>query len=552
MNKARKAPVLLAALALLISACTAGGPAQSTLPPGASPTEPGTAVQTVPLLRIGTTSDESSWNPYTYVSGYPGWTLLLIQFDTLMALDLNNEPQPWLAKSVEASADSKVWTLTLETDVKWHDGRPFTAEDVKFTIEYFQKNIHGRFSTPLRDVTSVEIRGNDTVVITVSASKPGWRYQFLSDVPMIPKHVWENEAEPKKATDLKYNTGTGPYRLVEHRAGQFYRFQSNPDYFKGTPLVDEIVMPIITEVTSAFASLKIGELDTYVRSLQPELVSDFATTPGIKVARGPEFASSGMWLNVEKPGLDRKEVRQAISLAIDRKKLVATVFLGLATVGNIGFIHPANPWFNPNVKTEFDVARANALLDGIGATRGADGIRSLGGTRFAWEIVVSQTAGPLRVREAELIGQMLKEVGIEINVRVLESSAWVAAAWPNFDVRQGRTSDIAMSGWSAPTQFEAGRLTEQVHSDPLRGGINVYGFKNAEGDALAERLASEGDPARRMQLAHEMQAFFAEHAFNITTLYPDGLYAYHEAKFDGWKFQTGLGIFQKNSLIAQR
>jgi len=370
---------------------------------------------------------------------------------------------------------------------------------------------------------------------------------------MLPKHIWgAYDGDPKKATDLKFNTATGPYQLVEYKADALYRFKANPNYFKGKPLVTEILMPIIKEANTTFAAVKTGELDTTVRSLLPELIKDFEATSGMKISRGPAYGSSGLWVNVERPGLDKKEVRQAISLALDRKKLVDTVHLGFATEGASGFVHPANPFFNKDVKTAFDLTKANALLDKVGATKGADGTRVLGGKALKYELILDSTGGPLRVREAELISLQLKEIGIATTVKALDRNAWVAAAWPEFDVRKGRNYDLSMGGWSAPTQFEAGRLVEQVHSDLLKGSLNVYGLKDPAGDALADKLANEGDPAKRTALAKEMQAYFADQQFIITTLYADGLYSYKQATFDGFKFQKGVGIFQKNSFIGAK
>lgn len=547
MSTVKRLAVLALALSLVVG-CTSGQPSAS-----GAPTASAAAAKVVDLLKVGTTSDESSWNPYTYISGYPGWPVLLMQFDTLMAFDLNSEPQPWLAKQIQVSTDNKVWTLTLETGVKWHDGKPFTADDVKFTIEYFQKNIHGRFSTPLRDVEKVEVQGADKVVITTKTPKPGFRTQALADVPMMPKHVWETyTGDPKKATDLKYNLGTGPYKLVEYKTDQLYRFAANTNYFKGTPLAKEIVMPVIKEAAPAFAAVKTGDLDTTVRALQPELTKDFESTSGIKVARGPEYTSTGLWINTERKGLDRKEVRQAISLAIDRQKLVDTVFLGQATIGSAGFVHPANVFANKDIKTEYNVAKANTLLDGIGAAKGADGTRVLAGTPLKFDILVSSTAGPLRIRLTELVAQHLKDIGITATPKVLESTQVTALTWPEFDVRKGRNYDMNMSGWTSPTQFEAGRLVDQIHSDPLVGGINVYGFKDAAGDRLAEQLRDEGDPEKRKALALQMQTYIADQLPIITLLYADGLYAYRSTVFDSFKFQKGFGIFQKNSFIAAK
>ena len=549
MARVRVFTAVATSLLVLIAACTS---TPSTPSPAASaaPTN-----KPVAVVRIATQQQESSWNPWTYISGYPGWSFLLLQFDTLMNLDLNSEPQPWLAKEVVASADSKTWTLTLATGVKWHDGQPFTANDVKYTIEMFQKNVHGRFSTPLRDVERIDVQAPDKLVITLKGSKPGWRTSALSDVPMMPKHIWEAalaiNPDPKKFVDLKGNIGTGPYQLVEYRPDQFYRFKANSEYFKGKPLVEEIAVPVVTDANATFSALKVGDLDATVRSLAPELVKDFETVAGMKVARGPDYTSNALWVNTERVTLNPKEVRQAISLAIDRQRLVDQIHLGYATVGSLGFIHPENAFANRDLKPEFNVAKANQLLDSIGATRGADGIRVYKGQRFSYELLVLSAHGPLRLRQAELISQMLKEIGITSTIKVMEFGAFNAVAWRDNDVRKGRDYDMAMNGWTAPVQFEAGRLVEQVHSDGLIGSLNVYGFRSAAADRLAEQLLNEGDPARRKQLAQQMQALIADELPIITTIFPDGLYAYRENVYGGWRFQKGLGIFQKNSFLPR-
>jgi peptide/nickel transport system substrate-binding protein len=542
----RRTLALLFATALTATACTSGAPTGG---------QAGTAARAVELMKVGTTQDESSWNPWTYSSGIPGWPVVLLQFDTLMNFDLNSETQPWLAKEVAASADSRVWTMTLQSGVKWHDGRAFTADDVKFTYEMFQKIVHGRFSAPVRDIEKIEVTGADKVVVTLKSPRPGWRTQALADIPIMPKHIWEpqlaSNPDPKKFTDLKGNIGTGPYQLVEYKQDQVYRFRANAEYFKGKPLVNEIVMPIVKDANATFSAVKTGELDTTVRPLQPELVKDFEATAGMKVARGPEFGTHAIFINAERPGLDRKEVRQAIDLAVDKKRLIDTVFLGTATIGSPGFIHPENPFANKSLAARYDVAKGNQLLDSIGATKGADGIRSLGGRRLAYEMLIDQTRGPLAVRMAELASQMIKDVGIQVTVKSVERNTWVGLVWPEFNVAKGRNFDLSMHGWSAPTQFEAGRLVDLFHSDPIIGQLNVGGFKDRAGDELGMRLANEGDAAKRRQLAAEVQAYIADQLPLITVAYPDGLYAYKQATFDAWKFQKGLGVFQKNTFLPQ-
>ena len=547
MARTSRVVLAVAAAASILVGCTSPS-GQATPAPSAS------SAKTVALLKVGTQQDESSWNPWTYSSGIPGWPVVLMQFDTLMNFDLNSEPQPWLAKEVQASADSKVWTLTLQSGVKWQDGKPFTADDVKFTYEMFQKNVHGRFTAPVRDLDTIVVSGTDKVVINLKTPRPGFRVQALADIPIMPKHIWEpqlaSNPDPKKFIDLQGNIGTGPYQLVEYKPDQLYRFRANASYWKGRPLVDEILMPVVKEANATFAAIKTGELDTTVRKLQPELVKEFESAPGLKVIRGAEFDSQALFINAERPGLNRKEVRQAIDYAIDEKKLVDTVYLGYATVGAPGFIHPDNPFANKAVTTyRYDVAKGNQLLDGIGAAKGADGTRVLSGTPLKYEMLVDQSRGPLAVRLAELASQMLKDVGITVTVKTVERNTWVAAAWPEFNVAKGRSFDLSMHGWSAPTQFEAGRLIDLVNSDPILGQLNLGGFRDAAADQLSQRLGNEGDPAKRKTLAAEMQAYIADQLPIVTIAYPDGLYAYKQATFDGWKFQKGLGVFQKNSFL---
>lgn len=542
----RALAAILCALFVVGTACQAapGAPSSEATPAGGQ-------VKPAERLTIATSSDDSSWNPYTYRSGYPGWQVLLLQYDTLMIFDRNSVAQPWLAREVKANADSTVWTLTMEKGVKWHDGRDLTAADVKFTYDYMRKNVHGRWTSNLLGVKSVEVQGTDTVVITTDGPRPTLPERTLADIPIMPQHIWADVTEPTKAIDLKFSVGSGPYQLVEFKPTQLYRFKANPSYFKGPVMVGEIVMPVILEATPTFAALRGGQLDSTVRLLQPEMVKDVEATPGMKVMRGPEFSTTSLQLNVERPGLDRKEVRQAISLAIDRKKLVDTVYLGYATPGAAGFLHPENPNFNKDIKTDFDVSRANALLDRIGATRGADGTRVLDGRPLRYSVILPVGRGPLVVRTAELLAADLRAIGIAVTVEALENRTWSDRLG---DVATGRASnfDMTMMLQTAPWQFGGGWLAEQVHSDPRKGGRNTSRIKDPAGDRLADRVFVESDPQKRAQLTREMQAFIADQQFIVTLLWQDGIYAYRQAAYDGWVFQKGLGIYQKHSFIGNR
>ena len=238
----------------------------------------------------------------------------------------------------------------------------------------------------------------------------------------------------------------------------------------------------------------------------------------------------------------------AIDLAIDKKKLVDTLLLGNAAVATPGFLHPSSPFHDASVVTRFDPTRAKQLLDQAGAAPGADGIRVLGGKPMNVTLL-SYSNNPIRLRAAELITGMLKDVGIGVTVRALDTNALDALVWPEFDVAKGRDFDMSMWGWSAPVQVDAARIAEMVHSDTRIGVSNIGGFKSAEADSLGNQIAVTADPEKRKALIQQLEKLVAAEVPFSMLYFQDGIYAYRAETFDGWVFQKGLGIITKLSFV---
>ena len=553
--------VLLTLLTLIVIACgpavtpaptspPAAPPAAATSAPAAPTTAPAaqaqpTAVAKPVNLRVAILTDEGTLQPYTYVTGYPGWNMLSLLYDALFIMDADNTPKPWVAKEDKISADGKVHTITLRNDVKWHDGKSLTSEDVKFSYEFYKKNTHSRWTPPVRNVVSIETPNDTTVVITLPAPNPSFAIQPLADVPIIPKHIWENVTDPKK---FENNVGSGPYKLAEYKSEQFYRFAANAAYFAGKPAADELLMPIIKEPTTIFSALKTGEIQATVRELSPELVKDFSSAADIKVQRGAGFATTMLQFNNERAPWDKKEVRQAVALAIDTQKLVDTVLLGFGTQGNPGWIHPASPFHDPAVKGEFNLAKAKSLLDGLGYKAGSDGVREANGKKLEATLLVYSN-NPQRIRAAELIRDALKDIGISIKVTSLEANSLDAKVWPEFDVAKGRDYDMSMWGWSAPLQVNPVRMVTLVHSDPKIGSVNIGAYKNPAADKIAEELNVTTDLEKQKALARQLEAIIAQDLPFVMLYYADGNYAYRASAYDKWIYQKGQGIFHKLSFF---
>ncbi|MGY4707453.1 ABC transporter substrate-binding protein [Candidatus Bipolaricaulota sp. J31] len=501
-------------------------------------------------LRLAIHTDESTLTPFTYVFGYPGYYALKFIYDSLFELDRDNIPRPWLVEDYTVSDDGLVWTLRLREGVRWHDGEPFTADDVKFTYDYFRAHRHSRFTTPIaRALERVEVVDAHTVRMYLKKPDPAFIFAPLADVPILPEHVWRGVEDPSGLTE---NVGTGPYRLVEYRPGQAYVLEGNPDYFKGEPYFDRIVMPIITEPSTLYTALKSGQVDAASMGLSPELVPQFTAVPGLKVVRGPGYALTLLQINNGRFPLDDKRFRQALAHAIDTQYLVDTVLLGYGTAALPGFFHPSSPWCNPDVpRYEGGPERAAAILEELGfLDRDGDGIREApDGSALSLEILV-YSGRPLRIRTAEIISSWLAEAGLRAPVRALDAATVDSLVWPEFDVRKGRDYDLAMWGWSAPLQFNPWKPLLLFHSDPDVGVLNIGGYSNPEVDALIEELYVTTDMEAVREKVFRLQELVAEDVPFIPLYFADGIYAYWPEAHDRWVFVKGVGIFNKLSLVA--
>lgn len=524
----------------------AAGAAATTSAPTTSPPATSAAASQPVSVRMAILRDESTMQPYTYVTGYPGWNMLGLMYDSLYIPDANNTPKPWLASGDNVSSDGLTHTITLRDGVKWQDGQPFTSADVKFAFEFYQKNTHSRWTPPVKDFTSIETPDANTVVITLPKPDPSFALRLLADVPIIPKHLWEGVTDPKT---FENNIGTGPFQLTEYKADEFYRFTANPDYFMGKPAVDELLLPIIKDPTTVFSSLKIGEIHATTVPLSPELVKDFESSADMKVERGPGFATTMFQFNTERAPWDKVEVRNAVALAINTQQLVDTVLLGYGTPGNPGWLHPATAFHDTSIQAQYDPAKAVEILDGLGYTDSdGDGVREADGKPMSAELLV-QSNNPQRIRSAELIAAALKDIGISLKVTSLDTDSVTAKTWPDFDVSKGRDFDVSMWGWSAPVMVNPLRMTELVVSDPAKGSINIGGYKNAEVDTLAEELTSTVDLAKQKELVQKLEAVIARDLPFVMLYYQDGIYAFRPTTYGQWLYQQGQGIMNKLSFL---
>lgn len=525
------------ALALVLSACGGGGGGST---PGSSEGGPDTADS----VTIAIASDEGTLTPFTNQTGYPGNNLVKMIFDTLAVVE-GDQVVGLLAEEIQ-SEDNQTFTLSLRDGVTWHDGEELTADDVVFSVEFYRDHAEGDSAVDVSMIEDVSAEGS-TVTMVLDAPDPEFPRMVLADMAILPQHLWEGMSKVSEAgTDLA--VGSGPYVLDSYDNSRGYTLTANPDYTLGDVKVDTLEVVIIPEESTQFAALRTGEIDMSTRIVPPQQLESLEKQPNIGIVEGTEYASSLLLFNNSRPPFDDPDVRRALAQAIDTQDLVDTALLGSGTPGSPGFIHPESPMAAGDTAPSYDVEAAETALDELGAEPGPDGIRVLDGEKMAFDLLVQSTSTD-RLRSAELIREMLAEVGVEVKISSMESDSLDAKVWPGYDVAQGRNYDMSMWGWSAPVMLSSGLIAQLLYSDPAQGPLNVVGYSDPGTDAALDALTSEATLDGRIAAAADLQADIAEKTPWVTLYYRDGAYAYRSDTYSGWTWQDGKSALHSFSFV---
>lgn len=529
-------PIL--ALTLGLAACSSSeeevkeGSAQSA---GA-----GAAVENrVENLTIGLQSDVGPLNIYT---GNLDWLTDMVYDKLFSPSPYVDEPTPWLAESA-AQIDEDTWEVVIRDGIKWHDGEDFTAEDVKFTYEYYRdgpanRHTHHVSEVPKIDEISIEEDGK-TVTFECGYPCPSLQTITFADLPILPEHIWSNVENPRKYTELAI--GTGPYKLTEYEADQHYTLEANDDYFMGTPTVGKLTLPVIADATAMFNALKSGQIDVSSRTVPAELVSTFKGDGKFKLASATNLSIVQFGLNYEIAPFNNEEFRQAMSLSIDRQAIIDTVLLGQGRAGDKGYPHPDSPWTNPDLSTPYDAAKANASFDQLGyKDADGDGLRETPEGE-PLSIAIKVSAGePIYVRVAELMAEQYKEVGIAIEVETLDPTTYSAAVSErNYEAY---VSLIGPHGVADPDQFimshRSGYLWNKDVPYPAM-------------EELIEGWMASTTIEDRKYVSFDMQELYNEQPTAIALYYPEEVYAYNADVYDGYVESLGYGVVNKFSFLPE-
>jgi len=409
-------------------------------------------------------------------SDSPSSYIVSLVFNGLVKYNKDVEIVGDLAKSWDIEDDGIVIIFHLRKDVKWHDGMPFTARDVKFTYEsIIDPNVPTPYAGDFKMVKRMDVVDDYTVkVVYKEPFAPGLSSWIM---PIMPKHILEGE--DLLATSYRRDPiGTGPYKFKKWRTGERIDLVSNHEYFEHRPYIDRYIYRVIPDTATMFLELQALGIDSM--QLTPLQYTRQTDKPFFKKRfekfKYPAFGYSYMAYNLMDHKFKDKRVRQALNYAVNKQELIDGVLLGQGRISSGQFV-PESWAFNEEVTPyPFDPGKAALLLREAGwQDRDQDGWLDKDGIRFEFTVLTNQ-GNELRRMTAEIIQRRLKEIGIKVNIRILEWSVFI-----NEFVNKKRFEAIIM-GWGLGREPDCYDI---FHSSKTRlGEFNFISYANPEIDKL--------------------------------------------------------------------
>ncbi|MDQ6831018.1 MAG: peptide ABC transporter substrate-binding protein, partial [Gemmatimonadota bacterium] len=415
------------------------------------------------------------------------------------------------------SSDQRALTLSLAADLHWSDDVPTTARDVAFTIDAARDPLTGypRYAD-LADVTSVVTLDDTTVVIAFARAQPRFP-MVLCELPIVPQHALDSvpRGRMRQTTFGIAPIGNGPFRFVERRVSQRWVFARNasfPASLGGPPTPERVVVAVVDEASTKFAGLVSGDLD--VVGIAPSMTALVARDRSLRLLDYPVLFAVGLVFNTHRPPFDDARVRRAVSLAIDRERLVRAALAGYGTPAS-GPVSPSHP-FADSAPVARDSAAADGLLSSAGWVRAADGRRMKNGQSFTFELL---TVGSGDNAVEQLIQADLGALGIRLEIRQRELGAFLAEArapQKGFDALiTGIPGDVSLS-----------YLSSMFDSHAAGGALDYAAFHSPHLDSLltSARAASSDGEARtawnavQRDLARDIPVAWLYHARGVQGL----------------------------------
>jgi peptide/nickel transport system substrate-binding protein len=466
-------------------------------------------------------------NPH-FANGTKDQDASRIFYEPLASYDPDGNLVPVLAAEVPSpqnggvSKDGLSVTWRLKKNVTWHDGKPFTADDVVFNWEY--ANDPGTAAVTIgqyRDIAKIDKLDSHTVKLSFKTPTPFWSAAFCGPTGMIiPKHLFQpfkGDKSREAPTNLK-PVGTGPYRFVDFKPGDIVRGELHPTYHVANrPFFDQIEMKGGGDAPSAArAVLQTGEFD-YAWNMQ---VEDEILRRWEQGGKGRADIVSGgniehiqlnntdPWTEVDgerssiktkHPTLSDPAVRQALNVLVDRGSIQEEIY-GRTGIATANFVNAPARYVSKNTKWEFNVDKANQILDAAGWKRGADGIRAKDGKKL--KFVYQTSINAPRQKTQQIVKQACTKAGIDVELKSVTANVFFSSDPANLDTFPHFSTDLQMFT-TTMTQPDPQRFMDQFVSWEVASkenkwaGRNPTRWRNEEYDRTWKAAEAEMDPVKR-------------------------------------------------------
>jgi len=451
--------------------------------------------------------------------------LSTLVFDGLTELDANGRLSPALATEWEVSEDGMQYEFRLREDVLWHDGAPFTAADVAFTVQTMQDPDY-RGDPSLAELwRNVTVEQPDLYTVRFTLDEPFPSFLQYTVIGILPAHLLGDVA----AVDLlshdfstRNPVGTGMF-VVDEVAPDRVVLLANPSYWGPKPYLERVELWFYSDWAGLLEDYQSG----VIQGLHPsglEELSELEGLPGLQFYSAQSAGYALTYLNLvdeSLPFLQLTEVRQALLYALDRQALVDSVLAGQGLVADSPIL--STMWaYDPNVrKYGYDPERAIGLLDAVGwQDSDGDFIREKDGVELAFTLLT--TDEPIMTVLAEEMARQWRAVGVEVTIRAVARDVAILSV-------RNRDFDAALVEIELTADPDPYPLW---HSTQAESGQNYSGFANDEADIVMEEARRTSDPARRLELYFAFQQIFAEEVPSLLIYYPIYVYAVNEQVHD--------------------
>ena len=460
-------------------------------------------------LVVAIVSDPGHLNPAITTSGATHAASELL-YNGLLGRDERGDPVPELAESWQIEQGGAVYRFRLRDGVKWHDGTPFTASDVKFTFEEVLLKFHARTRASMGGLLSgVEAPDDRTVVFRFKRPYAPLLYQLdATEAPIVARHVYQG-TDPQTNPANTNPIGTGPFKFGSYTKGTEIRLVRNPAYFKpGLPYADGLVMRIIPDVSVQVLALENGEVD-FLWELPGPLQGRIKGDSRFQTARtgyhpGGSNCIMTMSFNLERPILKELRVRQAVAQALDRQTFLAQILFGDGKVAvapissEISWAHAAGLSMPKS-----DRAEAEKLLDGVGWKKEGDGprtARGVSGIADGTRLSIDFLHFPTFTKYGELVRQQLGAVGIGVVLKTLEPAVFAPTVFKD------RNFDSNVISYCNGPDPEIG-VRRMYHSSQIGPApfTNAAAYRNPRVDALFDEASRSVERDRRSRLYRQIQ-----------------------------------------------